>query len=932
MSREKEIAKLRTTLSLDTGNFKKELTSVSKQTTGLKRSFDIANKSIGNAEDKFKATTSAIAKGEKAIDKMNKKLSMQIEAYNDLKITVDKQSKSYQDLIQELNDAKKELEELEKAENKNVEAIEKQKKAIDNLKSKLQDKAQLIDKNINQLQKYSNDIDKTENDITGLGNQLGKLKNSLKETSNATDNSGLDKLKDLASEAGIDLGILELGAKATALALATLITKKIIESAGTYDKAITDLQITMGLTEESAKDLYDSINDITDKGYSIEGVSEAVKMLQQRFNLSEAETKKLAQGMDLLNKYGYENKDIIRFMTSATNDWEMSYEDALDYILTGHQKGLNISEDWMDTLVEYTPILSTLGVGGKEAFALISEAVKATGLDTNKAADMVKEFYLTLTDGSNTSKDAFSDLGINIDKMKKQIDDGSITSVDAMKKVMQAIMKVGDETEQARLLQEIFKGTIEYGSIGVVEAWGNMEDSIVNTKGAIDNAKIAYEGSYEAMTQDLSQSWDELTQTIGSAVLPSLLEIVQALLAIPFNMELAGTQMTLSWEWVMSQLDNAWLGFVGGVQEGIINILEASESATSTLGMDGVAEKLSSNVDSMKSKHDELVEKIKTNEETITSNSDKLGQLWNNEWSGTLEENKATFNSIMEEMSTKAKSTNGNVSITLENTSKKISNSTSKAKQDASSNFKDIKNSAKSELSGVKGAVDDNMDGSLKTVQVQATEMYKGVKTSFHKMKQSAKKDGTEMYLGVKTSASKMADSAKRSATDMYKGVTTSTSRMAQKAIADWNSIRNAFSKNISGTITTHKKTVISKPENQSIEPALYSIAPIDLEIMPIDTNSYDLNGAYYRSSTPQSKILAQHFKTIQNNTSLTSIIKELKSLTNKFESNLKGDKTIYFELPFYADGRELARISAVYMDDELKIINNRKSRNRGDF
>lgn len=932
MSREKEIAKLRTTLSLDTGNFKKELTSVSKQTTGLKRSFDIANKSIGNAEDKFKATTSAIAKGEKAIDKMNKKLSMQIEAYKDLKITVDKQSKSYQDLIQELNDAKKELEELEKAENKNVEAIEKQKKAIDNLKSKLQDKAQLIDKNINQLQKYSNDIDKTENDITGLGNQLGKLKNSLKETSNATDNSGLDKLKDLASEAGIDLGILELGAKATALALATLITKKIIESAGTYDKAITDLQITMGLTEESAKDLYDSINDITDKGYSIEGVSEAVKMLQQRFNLSEAETKKLAQGMDLLNKYGYENKDIIRFMTSATNDWEMSYEDALDYILTGHQKGLNISEDWMDTLVEYTPILSTLGVGGKEAFALISEAVKATGLDTDKAADMVKEFYLTLTDGSNTSKDAFSDLGINIDKMKKQIDDSSITSVDAMKKVMQAIMKVGDETEQARLLQEIFKGTIEYGSIGVVEAWGNMEDSIVNTKGAIDNAKIAYEGSYEAMTQDLSQSWDELTQTIGSAVLPSLLEIVQALLAIPFNMELAGTQMTLSWEWVMSQLDNAWLGFVGGVQEGIINILEASESATSTLGMDGVAEKLSSNVDSMKSKHDELVEKIKTNEETITSNSDKLGQLWNNEWSGTLEENKATFNSIMEEMSTKAKSTNGNVSITLENTSKKISNSTSKAKQDASSNFKDIKNSAKSELSGVKGAVDDNMDGSLKTVQVQATEMYKGVKTSFHKMKQSAKKDGTEMYLGVKTSASKMADSAKRSATDMYKGVTTSTSRMAQKAIADWNSIRNAFSKNISGTITTHKKTVISKPENQSIEPALYSIAPIDLEIMPIDTNSYDLNGAYYRSSTPQSKILAQHFKTIQDNTSLTSIIKELKSLTNKFESNLKGDKTIYFELPFYADGRELARISAVYMDDELKIINNRKSRNRGDF
>ena len=53
MSREQEIAQLRTTLSLDTGNFKKELTSVSKQTTGLKKSFDIANKSIENAEILF---------------------------------------------------------------------------------------------------------------------------------------------------------------------------------------------------------------------------------------------------------------------------------------------------------------------------------------------------------------------------------------------------------------------------------------------------------------------------------------------------------------------------------------------------------------------------------------------------------------------------------------------------------------------------------------------------------------------------------------------------------------------------------------------------------------------------------------------------------------------------------------------------------------
>ena len=900
MSREKEIAQLRTTLSLDTGDFEKELKSVTKQTTGLKRSFDIANKAIENAEDKVEATTIAISKGEKAMDSMNKKLEMQKKRYNDLKSTVDNQANSYEKLSQELSEAEQELLRLESAENKNVQAIEKQESAIKDLKEELAKKAQLLDNNINKLQAYSNNIDKTENDITGLGDQLSKLKNSLNEESG---NGGLDKLKDLASEAGINLNLLELGAKAAALALATVVTKKIIDSAVSYDKAITDLRITMGLTEESAKDLYNKINDISDGGYSIEGISNSVKILEQRFNLSADETKNLAQGMEILNKYGYENKDVVRFMTSAVNDWGMDYEEALDYILTGEQKGLNISEDWMDTLVEYTPILSTLGLTGQDVFALISEGVKATGLDTDKSADMLKEFFLTLTDGSDTSKEAFKDVGINIDTLKKQIDNGSITSAEAMQKVIKAITKVGDETEQARLLQEIFKGTIEYGSIGVVEAWANMEQGVVDTKGAIDEAKQAYEGSYEAMQQDLTQSWDELTQNIGSAVLPSLLDIVKALNTIPFHMELAGTQMSMSWDWVIAHLSNAWYGFYGVIQEVLISIMQAIESASSAMGMDEVAQSMSTNIDKMKGKHDELVEKIKTNEETINTNSDRLGKLWNETWSGNLAENRDTFRTIMGEIDSEAKKTNTNVSTSLDSTSKKITESTNKAKNDASNNFKGIKDSANTEMSGVKGAIDNNMDGSLKTVQVQATEMYKGVKTSFHKMSQSAREDGTEMYLGVQTSAKKMADSAKSHASDMYRGVTTSTSKMAQKAIADWNNIKNTYSKSISGNVTIHKKTISSQESKQAQDLRTLSTA-IDMakfDITPINSERFVTQGQYYSVPTVQdsnSQIL---------NTSDKKINNLLEKLIELFNKNTTSNTSLI--IPINLDGKEITRI-----------------------
>lgn len=901
MSREQEIAQLKTTLSLDTGDFKKQLTSVSKETNNLKRSFDIANKSIENAEDKVEATTNAISKGERAIESMNKKLQMQKQRYDDLKSTVDKQSKAYNELTEELNKAEKELEELENAENKNVDAIEKQKRAIDDLKKKLQDKAQLIDKNINSLQKYSNDIDKTENDITGLGSQLNRLRGSLDDTAQATEDmskaskdNGLGVLGELAESTGINIGLLEAGAKGAAIALVGMITKKIIDAAGTYDKAITDLKITMGLTEEKANELYDAISDIADGGYSIEGITDAVKMLEQRFGLSAEESEELAQGIDLLNKYGYESKDVVRFMTTAVNDWGMEYEEALDYILKGQQEGLNMSEDWMDTLVEYAPIFSTLGITGNDAFILIREAMKATGVDSDKAADMVKELMLTLTDGSDTSAKALGELGLDVDDLTGKINDGSITSVEAMQEIMKAIVGMGDETEKSRLLQETFKGTIEYGSIGIVEAWNNIGNEVINTTGTIENAKLAYEDSYEAMKQDLTQSWSELTQMIGSEVLPGLKAIVDALIAIPFNMEVAGQQISLSWEWAMAHLSNTWLGFQGVFQEGLISILEGLQQSADKLGMKGIAESMGQSIDSMKSKHSELVEEIKTNEDTIKNNSDKLGKLWNESWNGTLEEKKATFKRIMgettdisdteskamsqqyimqmkrlaKEAGVELENTSQKTSETMEKTKKDITTKSSEAATNAQQNFSNMKMDVDTEMSGVSSSVGTNLDESVQAMRQAGSDIYNGMTTSFERT----------------------ATEGKQHFSNLYNGVTNSTSKMADKAIEDWKRIRTEYSKTITGQIiiTTTNRTVnetVSKSSGESRSNIEVKRSLID-NVSRIDVSPYDFTSGYYTPNTQSSRSVIKINKDINN----------LSSLENKFEKlidALSNNKTI---------------------------------------
>lgn len=631
MGRSEELAKLSVGLELDGQSFARELSNIKKSAKNLSKDFDVASKSIEQADNKMEAMAQALQKGNKAFDATEKKLQKQNEQYDSLYKKTEKQRQKYDELSNELKNAEKALTDMANKGDKSSESYKKQEKSVNDLKKALNNQAELVQKNSHKLQQYSTDIDKTSNDLNKLKTSLNDLETSMMSLDDGTDS--LSGFKQIASDAGADLSLLELGAKSAAIAVAAIFAKQVYDGAISYDNAITDLRISLGLTEESAKSLLDTINNITDGGYSIEGITESVKYLEQRFNLTSKETEELAQSMDLLNKFGYESADVTRFMTSAVNDWGMNHSEALDMIMAGEQAGLNISKDWLDTLVEYTPILSTLGVSGKEAFALIDEAVNATGMNTDQAADMVKEFFLSLTDGSTTSKDAFKDLGIDIDELKKKIDNGSISSVDAMQQVMKAIMNVGDETERARLLQEIFKGTVEYGSEGVVQAWANMKDSVVDTAGAMDGAKSAYENSYQAMQQDLSNEWIELKQEIGSGVIPMLTKAADTTTKVLKTLKLAPDGFKATMTQMGNDIGNILDGAYGKVLEFTMNIGEAQAKVADFFGKDDKASELRKEMDAIDKKHQEVVNRIRErkeeNERLNKEHSQKLEEIWN---------------------------------------------------------------------------------------------------------------------------------------------------------------------------------------------------------------------------------------------------------------------------------------------------------------
>ncbi|MFQ7447228.1 MAG: hypothetical protein ACLRNH_12840 [Intestinibacter bartlettii] len=84
------------------------------------------------------------------------------------------------------------------------------------------------------------------------------------------------------------------------------------------------------------------IMQFSDGGYNIESISEAVELLSQQFNMTDEEIERVSKTMSILNGYGYETNDMVRFLKMAYNDWGYSAEQSLGLIIEGQQNGMNI--------------------------------------------------------------------------------------------------------------------------------------------------------------------------------------------------------------------------------------------------------------------------------------------------------------------------------------------------------------------------------------------------------------------------------------------------------------------------------------------------------------------------------------------------------------------------------------------------------------
>lgn len=181
---------------------------------------------------------------------------------------------------------------------------------------------------------------------------------------------------------------------------------------------------------------------------------------------------------------------------------------AFDLLVVAQQQGLNVSGDLLDTVTEYGTQFRKLGFSGPEAFGLISQAVKNGARDTDVAADALKEFSIRAIDNSESTRDAYTQLGLDADAMRAKFAAGGQSARDAFVQVTDAIRGIKDPADKANVAVALF-GT-------QAEDLGGAMDSFDLSKAVQEfgNVEKASQAAADKMSSNSLNEWEMAKRNI----------------------------------------------------------------------------------------------------------------------------------------------------------------------------------------------------------------------------------------------------------------------------------------------------------------------------------------------------------------------------------------------------------------------------------
>ncbi|MFI9507575.1 phage tail tape measure protein [Nocardia sp. NPDC052566] len=208
----------------------------------------------------------------------------------------------------------------------------------------------------------------------------------------------------------------------------------------------------------------------------------------------------------------------------------MNATEAMDLFAAAEKNGLNVSEDFLDTISEYSTQFRKLGLSGPEAIGLINQSFKGGARDVDVAADAIKEFSIRVVDGSKATTEAFQTLGFDAEDLTARFAAGGATARAATGDLLAEIRKIEDPVKRNEIALALF-GT-QFEDLGGALNAMNLDtavESLGKVAGAAQDALHTMDSnastSIESAKRSIQISADAISSALAQAFGPQLAKL-----------------------------------------------------------------------------------------------------------------------------------------------------------------------------------------------------------------------------------------------------------------------------------------------------------------------------------------------------------------------------------------------------------------------
>lgn len=303
------------------------------------------------------------------------------------------------------------------------------------------------------------------------------------------------------------------------------------------ENAVTKVNAYFGETGKAAEQSASVIKSVYEAGVgeSMDSVADAVLMVKKNLGeLSDTDLTNLTQqAITLEELYGIDMNETLRGVNSLMQQYGMTAQEAMDYIVKGTQNGLDKTNELGDNLSEYAGKFEQAGYSASEYFQLLDNGLKNGAYNLDKVNDAINEVTTRLVDG--TIGDSIGSFSTKTQELFTSWQNGGATQKEVIDSIVADIGNCTNQQEALNLAALAFGTMAEDGNLKFITSLtsvGSTYDSVSGSAQNMFDQTTTPMQEMESNTRKLQQALVPLgakMAELANAILPPLVAVISAI-------------------------------------------------------------------------------------------------------------------------------------------------------------------------------------------------------------------------------------------------------------------------------------------------------------------------------------------------------------------------------------------------------------------